>query len=213
MNWAKAERRAEVGYWIQRKHWGKGYGTEALRLICAFAFKSLRVHRIEASVVDGNNRVNRSLGECWLPAGRKESTVGSSLPSLGGHARVWTASSGMAGFCCQFPVARGNLWLGTALSCLARFDFGPIPSIPRADGVMGSTPRTVSPPRERWGWPVFPTESGPRGRGRTEARFKDRSESVFNGPQRDHGYCAQNADDDHDRPEQEKRPTHGPPPG
>ena len=88
MNWAKAERRAEVGYWIQRKHWGKGYGTEALRLICAFAFKSLRVHRIEASVVDGNNRSAGSLGECWLPAGRKESTVGSSLSVVG-----WTRSS------------------------------------------------------------------------------------------------------------------------
>jgi len=56
LNWAKVERDAEVGYWIQRKHWGKGYGTEALRLICAFGFKSLRLHRIEASVVDGNDR-------------------------------------------------------------------------------------------------------------------------------------------------------------
>jgi RimJ/RimL family protein N-acetyltransferase len=56
MNWVKVERHAEVGYWIQRKHWGKGYGTEALRLICKFGFESLGLHRIEASVVDGNDR-------------------------------------------------------------------------------------------------------------------------------------------------------------
>jgi [ribosomal protein S5]-alanine N-acetyltransferase len=54
MNWTRMERQAEVGYWLQRKHWGKGYGTEALRLVCSFGFESLRLHRIVASVVEGN---------------------------------------------------------------------------------------------------------------------------------------------------------------
>ncbi len=54
INWARDAEHAEVGYLLRRTQWGKGYGTEALHLICAFGIESLRLHRIAATVVEGN---------------------------------------------------------------------------------------------------------------------------------------------------------------
>lgn len=62
INYAKDYRRAEVGYWIRRKHWGRGYATDALRLACSFGFGHLGLHRLAASVVDGNGRSTAVLG-------------------------------------------------------------------------------------------------------------------------------------------------------
>lgn len=52
----RAERTAEIGYWLQRRHWGKGFGTEAVWLACAYGISRMRLHRIVAKVVDGNRR-------------------------------------------------------------------------------------------------------------------------------------------------------------
>jgi [ribosomal protein S5]-alanine N-acetyltransferase len=54
MHWSPEERRAEIGIVLARSHWGKGYGTEAARLACQFGFRSMRLHRIFAHVVSGN---------------------------------------------------------------------------------------------------------------------------------------------------------------
>lgn len=43
-----AHRRAEVGYWIARKAWGRGAATEALRAVIAFGFDVLGLHRVDA---------------------------------------------------------------------------------------------------------------------------------------------------------------------
>ncbi|KKI94132.1 alanine acetyltransferase [Bacillus sp. SA1-12] len=43
-----------VGYFLDRNHNGKGYMTEALRLIVDFAFNQLKLHRIEAGVMPHN---------------------------------------------------------------------------------------------------------------------------------------------------------------
>lgn len=40
--------RAEVGYWIGTPYWGRGYATEALRLLIRFGFERLKLNRIEA---------------------------------------------------------------------------------------------------------------------------------------------------------------------
>jgi RimJ/RimL family protein N-acetyltransferase len=56
VNWSRSERTAEVGYWIRRREWGKGVGTEALVLICRFGFHSMLLQRITANVVAGNTR-------------------------------------------------------------------------------------------------------------------------------------------------------------
>jgi len=61
IDWSRSERRAEIGYWLRRTHWGKGYGTEAVRLACAYGFREMRLHRIEARVVAGNERSVRVL--------------------------------------------------------------------------------------------------------------------------------------------------------
>lgn len=39
---------AELGYWIARPAWGRGYATEAAAVLCDFAFATLGVHRIQA---------------------------------------------------------------------------------------------------------------------------------------------------------------------
>lgn len=45
---------AEIGYVFHKSHWGKGYGTEAVALMSAFAFESLKLHKLRACVVDVN---------------------------------------------------------------------------------------------------------------------------------------------------------------
>ena len=45
---------AFIGYDLDRKHNGKGYTTEAVRLLVDYAFNELRLHRIEAGVMPHN---------------------------------------------------------------------------------------------------------------------------------------------------------------
>jgi ribosomal-protein-alanine N-acetyltransferase len=45
---------AEIGYVFHRKHWGKGYGSEAVALMNTFAFGSLSLRKLHARVVDAN---------------------------------------------------------------------------------------------------------------------------------------------------------------
>ncbi len=45
---------AEVGYWIGEKYWRNGYGSEALKVILDYAFKKLKLRRIEAEIFEGN---------------------------------------------------------------------------------------------------------------------------------------------------------------
>jgi RimJ/RimL family protein N-acetyltransferase len=60
-NWSHWEHNAEIGFWLRRKYWGQGHGTEALRLICQYGFRSLSLHRIGALVIDGNLGSMRAL--------------------------------------------------------------------------------------------------------------------------------------------------------
>lgn len=41
-------RRAEIGYILDRRHWGQGYMSEALECVLTHAFDVLQLHRIEA---------------------------------------------------------------------------------------------------------------------------------------------------------------------
>ena len=54
--------RVELGYWIGKRHWGNGYGKEAVRLMLHFAFAKLRLNRVCAGVIVGNERSIRLLG-------------------------------------------------------------------------------------------------------------------------------------------------------
>lgn len=47
-------KRAELGYWLGVPFWGKGFMTEAVGAVVAFAHGELGVNRIEAGVFEGN---------------------------------------------------------------------------------------------------------------------------------------------------------------
>ncbi|TCP29728.1 RimJ/RimL family protein N-acetyltransferase [Scopulibacillus darangshiensis] len=50
-----------IGYTLDKGHNGKGYMTEAVRLVVLYAFDALKLHRIEAGVMPHNQRSMRVL--------------------------------------------------------------------------------------------------------------------------------------------------------
>jgi hypothetical protein len=48
--------RGEVGYWLGRAYWGKGYAKEALSLLLGFCFGRLRLNKVSATVLAFNER-------------------------------------------------------------------------------------------------------------------------------------------------------------
>lgn len=54
MNVSEKNRNAEIGYWLGKKYWGKGYATEAVSLILRYGFKELKLFRIWARVFHPN---------------------------------------------------------------------------------------------------------------------------------------------------------------
>ncbi|OGO11000.1 MAG: hypothetical protein A2Z66_06315 [Chloroflexi bacterium RBG_13_66_10] len=60
----------------EKKLWGNGFGTDAVRLILGFAFRELNLHRVELDVYDYNVRAIR----CYEKAGfRREGTLRDAL--------------------------------------------------------------------------------------------------------------------------------------
>ena len=51
---SEQNRRAEIGYVLDRRHWGKGYMTEALGWLLDYAFDELKLHRLEADTDPDN---------------------------------------------------------------------------------------------------------------------------------------------------------------
>jgi len=49
-----AAQKGTVGYWIGHPYIGQGYMTEALGLVCSFAFSQLKLQRVEASCLPNN---------------------------------------------------------------------------------------------------------------------------------------------------------------
>ena len=54
-------RQGEIGYWIGVPYWGRGYATEAVRLVSAFGRDDLGLRRIVAEVLEGNDASARVL--------------------------------------------------------------------------------------------------------------------------------------------------------
>ncbi|MGB0552344.1 MAG: bifunctional GNAT family N-acetyltransferase/(deoxy)nucleoside triphosphate pyrophosphohydrolase [Alphaproteobacteria bacterium] len=44
----------DIGYWVARPHWGKGYAVEAAKRITRLAFEALELKALEAEVMQGN---------------------------------------------------------------------------------------------------------------------------------------------------------------
>jgi ribosomal-protein-alanine N-acetyltransferase len=53
---AGAWRNATLGYWVAAASGGRGHGTAAARLICAFAFEHAGLHRVQPAVIPRNVR-------------------------------------------------------------------------------------------------------------------------------------------------------------
>ncbi|MBI3050933.1 GNAT family N-acetyltransferase [Candidatus Woesearchaeota archaeon] len=54
-------RRATIGYWLGKKHWGKGIMSAAVRMALQFAFAKLRLNKVEATAFEENRASNRVL--------------------------------------------------------------------------------------------------------------------------------------------------------
>jgi 8-oxo-dGTP diphosphatase len=66
----RATRTGDVGYWIGRAYWGRGYATEALRAVTEHAFAALGCERVTAAAVAQNHasiRVQEKAG--YAPVG------------------------------------------------------------------------------------------------------------------------------------------------
>ena len=50
-----------IGYWLGERHAGKGLMVDALELLSRHAFDTIRLHRVEAACIPGNNRSVRVL--------------------------------------------------------------------------------------------------------------------------------------------------------
>lgn len=46
--WEPEHNRAEIGYVISTKNWGKGYGTEVANAVISFGFEQMELERIQA---------------------------------------------------------------------------------------------------------------------------------------------------------------------
>src|SRR5829696_7910851 len=57
---------AELGYWIGRPYWGRGYATVAAREVVRYGFEGLGLHRIHAEHLKPRFRTRGSkLGQKW----------------------------------------------------------------------------------------------------------------------------------------------------
>ena len=59
INWHS--RYGEIGYWIWKEFWNKGYATEAVRLMLKYAFEYLNLNKIWARVMEPNKASQRVL--------------------------------------------------------------------------------------------------------------------------------------------------------
>ncbi len=64
-SWDQTDKRADYAIGILNpKHWGKGYGEEATRLILDYVFDELSLHRISVRVLSYNVRAIRCYEKC-----------------------------------------------------------------------------------------------------------------------------------------------------
>jgi RimJ/RimL family protein N-acetyltransferase len=68
---------AWVGIGIgEKEYWGKGYGTDAMRVILRYAFTELNLHRVSLTVFEYNPRAIRSYEKAgFVPEGREREAV------------------------------------------------------------------------------------------------------------------------------------------
>lgn len=68
----RRHKRAELGYWVGRPFWGKGYCTEAAREVLRFAFEDLGLNRVYAEHFTRNAASAKVAGKLGM---RREGTL------------------------------------------------------------------------------------------------------------------------------------------
>lgn len=58
--------RGELGFWIARSCWGRGYGTEAVRAVIEYGFLTLGLHRIYGMHFSRNPASGRVMEKCGM---------------------------------------------------------------------------------------------------------------------------------------------------
>ncbi len=54
-------KKAEIGFWLMPRYWGKGFMQEAFPVICNFGFEKLKLNRIEGFVDSENHNCKRAI--------------------------------------------------------------------------------------------------------------------------------------------------------
>ncbi len=80
---------AEVGYVLNPSYWGKGIVTEALERVLRFGFEELKLHRIEARFMEGNDRSLRVMEKVGM---RFEGILRESMLIKGSYVNVGVCS-------------------------------------------------------------------------------------------------------------------------
>lgn len=62
----RCNRSVEFGYWIACGHWGRGYATEAVRLLVPYLFDHYHPERVQAHVMEPNRASRRVLEKAGL---------------------------------------------------------------------------------------------------------------------------------------------------
>lgn len=58
--------KSEVGYWIAKPFWNKGYVTEALKAVLKFAFEELKLNKVYASYYPHNPASGKIMEKCGM---------------------------------------------------------------------------------------------------------------------------------------------------
>ncbi|MDN7011755.1 GNAT family N-acetyltransferase [Methanoculleus sp. FWC-SCC3] len=58
--------RGELGFWIAKSCWGRGYATEAVRAVIEYGFSALGLHRIHAMHFSRNPASGRVMEKCGM---------------------------------------------------------------------------------------------------------------------------------------------------
>jgi len=71
----------------EKRYWGKGYGTAAVRTLLRFAFEEMNLNRVQLTVIDYNERARR----CYRRCGFVEEGTARQAHHTGGrfHDLVW----------------------------------------------------------------------------------------------------------------------------
>lgn len=73
---------AEIGYWLSEKHWGRGFTTEAVRVVVRHGFEHFSWTRIYAGIFSNNPASMKVLAKCGF---RREAVFKKSVKKRGAY--------------------------------------------------------------------------------------------------------------------------------